>query len=82
MKNYYSTCDDNVGQFFQDASFVLSALVAAVEEGNLPGLENLFTVATNIDVNMANKVGCYSKHVITPYVCLVASHSKLNFKIQ
>lgn len=40
----------------QDASFVLSAMVAAVEEGNLPGLEKLFSVAQNIDVNMANKV--------------------------
>lgn len=41
---------------FQDSSFVLSAMVAAVEEGNLPGLEKLFSVAQNIDVNMANKV--------------------------
>ncbi|XP_076061664.1 death-associated protein kinase 1-like isoform X2 [Oratosquilla oratoria] len=41
----------------QDASFVLSALVAAVEEGNLAGLEKLFSVAQNIDVNMANKHG-------------------------
>lgn len=31
-------------------------MVAAVEEGNLPGLEKLFSVAQNIDVNMANKV--------------------------
>lgn len=35
---------------------MLSAMVAAVEEGNLPGLEKLFSVAQNIDVNMANKV--------------------------
>ncbi|XP_076061666.1 death-associated protein kinase dapk-1-like isoform X4 [Oratosquilla oratoria] len=41
----------------KDASFVLSALVAAVEEGNLAGLEKLFSVAQNIDVNMANKHG-------------------------
>lgn len=66
MKNDYSTCDGKVNQFFQDASFVLSALVAAVEEENLPGLENLFTVATNIDVNMANKVSCCNRYVIPP----------------
>nr|XP_045596116.1 death-associated protein kinase 1-like isoform X2 [Procambarus clarkii] len=47
----------------QDASFVLSALVAAVEEGNLPGLEKLFSVAQNIDVNMANKHGESAIHL-------------------
>ncbi|KAK8741005.1 hypothetical protein OTU49_017411, partial [Cherax quadricarinatus] len=47
----------------QDASFVLSALVAAVEEGNLPGLEKLFNVAQNIDVNMANKHGESAIHL-------------------
>ncbi|XP_063604789.1 death-associated protein kinase 1-like isoform X2 [Penaeus indicus] len=47
----------------QDASFVLSALVAAVEEGNLPGLEELFNMAQNIDVNMANKHGESAIHL-------------------
>ncbi|XP_042240946.1 death-associated protein kinase 1-like isoform X4 [Homarus americanus] len=47
----------------RDASFVLSALVAAVEEGNLPGLEKLFNVAQNIDVNMANKHGESAIHL-------------------
>ncbi|KAK8380306.1 hypothetical protein O3P69_016726 [Scylla paramamosain] len=47
----------------QDSSFVLSAMVAAVEEGNLPGLEKLFTVAQNIDVNMANKHGESAIHL-------------------
>ncbi|CAL4135705.1 unnamed protein product, partial [Meganyctiphanes norvegica] len=47
----------------RDASFVLSALVAAVEEGNLPGLEKLFTMASNIDVNMTNKHGESALHL-------------------
>ncbi|XP_071518371.1 death-associated protein kinase 1-like [Panulirus ornatus] len=51
----------------QDASFVLSAMVAAVEEGNLPGLEKLFSVAQNIDVNMANKNGESCLHVACRY---------------
>nr|XP_053634945.1 uncharacterized protein LOC128690312 [Cherax quadricarinatus]XP_053634946.1 uncharacterized protein LOC128690312 [Cherax quadricarinatus] len=33
---------DYTTEDLEDASFVLSALVAAVEEGNLPGLEKLF----------------------------------------
>ena len=58
--------------FFQDTSFVLSAMVAAVEEGNLPGLEKLFSVAQNIDVNMTNKVSCFLKTLL--------NHSKLTLK--
>ncbi|KAK8380311.1 hypothetical protein O3P69_016726 [Scylla paramamosain] len=50
-------------ELLKDSSFVLSAMVAAVEEGNLPGLEKLFTVAQNIDVNMANKHGESAIHL-------------------
>ncbi|KAK8741006.1 hypothetical protein OTU49_017411, partial [Cherax quadricarinatus] len=54
---------DYTTEDLEDASFVLSALVAAVEEGNLPGLEKLFNVAQNIDVNMANKHGESAIHL-------------------
>ena len=47
-------------------------MVAAVEEGNLPGLEKLFSVAQNIDVNMTNKVSCFLKTLL--------NHSKLTLK--
>ena len=50
LKHFYFYC-----HFQQGDNFVVAALFCAVEEGNLKGLEELFSVA-NIDVNQCNKV--------------------------
>lgn len=46
----------------QGDNFVVTALFCAVEEGNLKGLEELFTVS-NIDANQSNRHGETAAHV-------------------
>lgn len=44
--------------FLQDKAenFVMAALFCASEEGNVDGLQELVTMAQNIDLNTANRV--------------------------
>ncbi|XP_023236489.1 osteoclast-stimulating factor 1-like [Centruroides sculpturatus] len=46
----------------QDENFVVAALFCAVEEGNLAGLEELFSMS-NIDVNQCNRHGETAVHI-------------------
>ncbi|KFM70353.1 Death-associated protein kinase 1, partial [Stegodyphus mimosarum] len=64
---YFDQSVDDVDNFvvvstLQDGNFVVEALFSAVEEGNIAGLEELFTIS-RIDPNFCNKHGETAIHI-------------------
>ncbi|GIY19026.1 death-associated protein kinase dapk-1 [Caerostris darwini] len=64
---YFDQSVDEVNNFIvvstlQDGNFVVEALFSAVEEGNIAGLEELFTIS-HIDPNYCNKHGETAVHI-------------------
>ncbi|KAG8185786.1 hypothetical protein JTE90_000766 [Oedothorax gibbosus] len=64
---YFDQSVDDVDNFtvvstLQDGNFVIEALFSAIEEGNIAGLEELFTIS-KIDPNHCNKHGETAVHI-------------------